>query len=282
MTLPQKTIADFVGLLKSAVEGKPYHGSRINWREILRLSSFHRVDNLIFEAISMLPDEEKPSGKVLAELEQDSITQVIQDTNQISETEELMTEFEQHHIHAIMLKGWIMKELYPRTALRHRADTDIFVHASDEKTIHQIILNHEFRTVAYGGKKDNVYSKEPFVTLEMHKNLFEYEDDWNEVINNKYGHQYIWKRIEKLGNYHYVHKMDKELYYVYMVAHMAKHLKVFAKCQQIAIIFCNKIILKSFLLLQFLLLGLLLLLFLLVLLRHCPPTLLQAVLSCLS
>ena len=225
MTLSQKTIADFVGLLKSAVEGKPYQGSRINWREILRLSGFHRVDNLIFEAISMLSDEEKPPEKVLAEMEQDSITQVIQDANQISETEELMTEFEQHHIHAIMLKGWIMKDLYPRTDLRQRADTDIFIHASDEKTIHQIILNHEFRTVAYGGKKDNVYSKEPFVTLEMHKNLFEYEDDWNEVINNKYGHQYIWKRIEKLGNYHYVHKMDKELYYVYMVAHMAKHLK---------------------------------------------------------
>ena len=221
----QKAIADFVGLLKSAVEGKPYHGSQINWREILRLSTSHRVDNLIFEAVSMLPDEEKPTEKVLGRLEQDSITQVIQDANQISETEELMEEFERQQIYAIMLKGWIMKELYPRTDLRSRADTDIFIHASDEKTIHQIILNHGFKTVAYGGKKDNVYSKEPFVTLEMHKNLFEYEDDWNEVINNKYGHQYIWKRIEKLGNYHYVHKMDKELYYVYMVAHMAKHLK---------------------------------------------------------
>ena len=42
----------------------------------------------------MLPDEEKPSEKVLAGLEQDSITQVIQDANQISETEELMAEFE--------------------------------------------------------------------------------------------------------------------------------------------------------------------------------------------
>ena len=180
--LPQKTIADFVGLLKSAVEGKPYHGSQINWREILRLSTSHRVDNLIFEAISMLPDEEKPAKKVLERLEQDSITQVIQDANQISETEELMAEFEQHQIHAIMLKGWIMKELYPRTDLRSRADTDIFIHTSDQEKIHHIILSHGFQTVTYGGKKDNVYEKEPFVTLEMHKNLFAYEDDWNEVI----------------------------------------------------------------------------------------------------
>lgn len=221
----QKIIADFVGLLKSAVEGEPYRGSQLNWREILRLSSSHHVDNLIFEAISILPDEEKPSAKALAKLEQDSFTQAIQDANQISETEELMTQLEQQHIHAIMLKGWIMKDLYPRTDLRSRADTDIFTHASDEKTIHQIILSHGFKTVSYGGKKDNVYFKDPFVTLEMHKNLFEYEDDWNEVINNKYGRQYIWKRTEKLNDCHYIHKMDKELYYVYMVAHMAKHLK---------------------------------------------------------
>lgn len=173
----------------------------------------------------MLPEDNKPSEKALSRLEQDSITLVLRDANQISETEELMTEFEQAHIPAIMLKGWVMKELYPRTDLRSRADTDIFIRATDEKQIHQMILKHGFKAISYGGKKDNVYSKEPFVTLEMHKNLFEYEDDWNEVINNKYGRQYIWKRIENLDGYHYISKMDKELYYVYMVAHMAKHLK---------------------------------------------------------
>lgn len=223
--MPQKTIADFVGLLKSAVEGKPYHGSQINWREILRLSASHRVDNLIFEAISMLPDEEKPTQKALERLEQDSIAQVIQDANQISEVEKLIDEFEAQCIPAIMLKGWVMKDLYPRTDLRSRADTDIFIHSSDQERVHQIIINHGFRTVAYGGKKDNVYNKEPFVTLEMHKNLFMYEDDWNEIINNKLGRQYIWKRIEKLDDFSYVSRMDKEFYYVYLVAHMAKHLK---------------------------------------------------------
>ena len=221
----QKTIADFIGLLKSAVESKPYHGGNINWRELLRLSKFHHVDNLIFEAISMLPEAEKPSEQALAGLEQDSMTQVIQDANQISEAEELMDALEQNKIPAIMLKGWIMKDLYPRTDLRTRADTDIFIHTSDEKKIDQMIRNRGFKTIAFGGKKDNVYCKEPFVTFEMHKNLFEYEDDWNEVINNKYGRQYIWKRIEKLDGYHYINRMDKEFYYVYMVAHMAKHLK---------------------------------------------------------
>lgn len=223
--MPQKIIADFVGLLKSAVEEKPYRGTQINWHEMLRLSTFHRVDNLIFEAISMLPDGEKPFEQALGRLEQDSITQVIQDANQIGETEALMAEFEENQLQAIMLKGWIMKDLYPRTDLRTRADTDIFIHAADEERIHRIILDHGFKTVTYGGKKDNVYNKEPFVTLEMHKNLFAYEDDWNDAINNKYGRQYIWKRIEKLEGYQHIYKMDNELYYVYMVAHMAKHLK---------------------------------------------------------
>ena len=206
----QKTIADFIGLLKSAVEEKPYCGTDIDWCEILRLSNFHRVNNLIFEAISMLAEDEKPSEKALADLEQDSLTQVIQDANQISETKELMDELEQNQIPAIMLKGWIMKDLYPRTDLRSRADTDVFIHASDEEKIHRIIRRHGYKTISYGGKKDNVYSKEPFMTLEMHKNLFEYEDDWNDVINNKYGRQYIWKRIEKLDGYQHIYRMDRE------------------------------------------------------------------------
>lgn len=221
----QKTIADFIGLLKSAVESKPYGGSNIDWREVLRLSKSHRVNNLIFEAISMLPQDAKPSEKALADLEQDSLTQVIQDANQISEIEELMDKLEQNNISAIMLKGWTMKDLYPRTDLRSRADTDVFIRASDEEKVHHLIRNLGYKTISYGGKKDNVYSKEPFMTIEMHKNLFEYEDDWNDVINNKYGRQYIWKRIEMLDGYQHIYRMDKEFYYVYMVAHIAKHLK---------------------------------------------------------
>ena len=223
--MKQKTIADFVGLLKSAVEATPYQGTGINWPEVLRLSEFHCVDNLIYEAVSMLPEDSRPSPESIARLEQSSITNAIQDANQISEVEELIADFEEAQIPAIMLKGWIMKDLYPRTDLRSRADTDIFIRTSDEERIHKIIIGHGYKTVTYGGKKDNVYSKEPFVTLEMHKNLFMYEDDWNEVVNDAERRQYIWSRTEKLEGYQYVRKMDKELYYVYMVAHMAKHLK---------------------------------------------------------
>ena len=223
--MKQKTIADFVGLLKSAVEATPYQGTGIDWPEILRLSEFHCVDNLIYEAVSMLPEDSRPSPESIARLEQSSITNAIQDANQISEVEELIAEFDEKQIPAIMLKGWIMKDLYPRTDLRSRADTDIFIRTTDEERVHKIILSHGYKTVTYGGKKDNVYSKEPFVTLEMHKNLFMYEDDWNEVVNDAERRQYIWSRTEKLEGYQYVRKMDKELYYVYMVAHMAKHLK---------------------------------------------------------
>ena len=221
----QKDIADFVGLLKSAVTEKPYQGSDIRWTEMIRLSEFHRVINLILEAAVMMPEEQQPTREVLARLKENSIATVMQDANQISEVNSLISEFEAKKISAIMLKGWIMKELYPRTDLRSRADTDIFIRTADEEKIHKIILSHGFKTVSYGGKKDNVYSKEPFQTLEMHKNLFMYEDNWNEVINNKSGRQYIWNRQEKLEGCEYVSQMDREFFYVYMVAHMAKHLK---------------------------------------------------------
>ena len=179
---------------------------------------------MLYEAASKLHDGMKPSSAVLQALEQEAMTFIIQDANQISEVETLMRAFDKHELSAIMLKGWIMKDLYPRTDLRSRADTDIFIHSQDELKIHEIIMSHGYATNGLGEKKDTVYSKEPFITLEMHKNLFMYEDDWNKIFNEASGSMYIWNRVDQLDGYNHIYKMDVNMYYVYHIAHMVKHL----------------------------------------------------------
>lgn len=220
----QTIIADFIGLLKYVLELAPFHSENIQWNKIIDLAKSHHVEVMIFEAASKLPDEIKPSSAVLQRLEQEAMSFIIQDANQISEVEALMRAFDKQRLPAIMLKGWIMKDLYPRTDMRSRADTDIFIHSEDEPKIHQIIMSYGYRNNGFGEKKDTVYNKDPFITLEMHKNLFMYEDEWNKVFNDANGNMYIWNRIEKLDRYNHVYKMDVDLYYVYHIAHMVKHL----------------------------------------------------------
>lgn len=220
----QKTIADFIGLLKYALDLASFHSENTQWNRIIHLAKAHHVEVMLYEAASKLPDGMKPASGVLQMLEQEAMTFIIQDANQISEVETLMSDFDRHGMSAIMLKGWIMKDLYPRTDLRSRADTDIFIRSEDELKVHEIIMSYGYMTNGLGEKKDTVYSKEPFITLEMHKNLFMYEDDWNKIFNDASGSMYIWNRIDKLDGYNHIYKMDVNMYYVYHIAHMVKHL----------------------------------------------------------
>lgn len=148
---------------------------------------------------------------------------VLKDANQISGVEELIKEFDKQNLSVVMLKGWVMKDLYPRTDYRFSADTDIFIHSDDEKKIHDIIMKRGFSNNGIGDKKDTVYFKQ-FNTLEIHKNLFMYEESWNDAFNDLDSPMCIWKRLKKLDGYSNIYVMDVDLYYVYHLAHMVKHL----------------------------------------------------------
>ena len=220
----QKDINDFIGLIKYALGTTPLQYDNVQWNQIVSLAEMHHVEVMIFEAVSKLLNNTFPDNNAFRRFESESMTGIIQDANQISEVEELVQSFDDNDLSAIMLKGWVMKDYYPRTDYRSRADTDIFIHSEDEKNVHAIIMNHDYKNHSFGGKKDNVYYKAPFITLELHKNLFMYEDDWNKKFNDPHSPIYIWNRIEKLDGYHHIYRMDVNMYYVYHLAHMVKHL----------------------------------------------------------
>ena len=219
----QKNISHFIGLMNHALGGTHFEPDNVNWNQVINLALSHHVEVIIYEAISSLSKDLQPPKSLVGRLEEMVLTLVTKDANQISEVEGLLREFDKKALPAITLKGWVMKDLYPRTDYRYMADTDIFIRSGDEKTIHNIIMNHDFISNGLGDKKDNVYFKQ-FITLEIHKNLFKYEDEWNEQINNPNSQLYIWNRVEKLDGYSHIYKMDVDYYYVYHLAHMVKHL----------------------------------------------------------
>ena len=217
MTQTEKNLINAV--LASVTDG--VFSSCENPEALVKLAKYHSVENLVAEVLSkssILPAE------VSKELTEMQSLLIVKDANQELEVNNLINLFEENRISVIMLKGWLMKNLYPRTDMRSMADTDIFIKESDQQTVHNIIKNQGYSVVSYGGKKDNVYVKKPFSTLEMHKNLFMYEDNWNEIFNNENSETFIWKRVKKISGYEHIYQMDDELFFVYMIAHIAKHL----------------------------------------------------------
>lgn len=192
-----------------------------NWDKLISLAKFNDLQNLIAE--EALKSEHLPEStrEMLFNMQMGA---VIKDANQETEVNSVINSFEKNHIKAIMLKGWYLKRLYPRMDLRTMADTDIFIKQSAERKVHELLKLLGYSVVTFGGKKDNVYYKDPVITLEMHKNLFMYEDEWNERFNTPDSEMYIWNHIVPIDGYQYIYRMDDELFFVYMIAHSAKHL----------------------------------------------------------
>lgn len=138
---------------------------------------------------------------------------------------EIEAAFSEAQISFLPLKGAVLRTYYPEPWMRTMADIDILMELKDEERVHQQLLSMGYENKSYGGKKDNVYFKAPYVTIEMHKNLFMYEDEWNGYFSSPDSPMYVWNRLMPMDGYSCIYQMDSELFYVYMIAHMAKHLK---------------------------------------------------------
>ena len=211
---------NLIDALRLSVTGGTLHNCD-NWAELSKIADYHHVQNLLAE---VLPSADSVPSEIKTAISDKQILYVIKDANQESEVNKLINIFEKNKIPVVMLKGWIIKKLYPRPDMRTMSDTDIFIEKTDEKKIHDIIKSQGYSVVSFGEKKDNVYEKDPLVILEIHKNLFMYEDNWNDYFNCKDSQMYIWNRVKNISGYEYVYRMDDELFFVYMIAHIAKHL----------------------------------------------------------
>lgn len=117
------------------------------------------------------------------------------------------------------LKGTILKDLYPRFAMREMADVDILFdseRASDVKTIMESL---GFQVKVYGETNDDDYIKPPLSNFEMHKALF---GEWHDQKLYEY-YRDVKKRLLKDEGNQYGYHFKPEDFYIFMIAHEYKH-----------------------------------------------------------
>jgi hypothetical protein len=206
----------------SVTEEKFIPDNKTDWLFLYQLAKAHSVQGLVYEGIK---DWKEAPPALIAHLKQDAGRALVIDTTQCMEIQQLQDIFESRHIPVIMLKGWVMKPLYPRTELRSMTDTDIFMGPESAEEVRDIMKAQGYEIYSYGGKKDDIYHKPPYTTVEMHKTFFAYEDDWNQLLTEPQSELYVWNRRKSLEGKQYVSAMEPELCYVYLLAHMAKHMR---------------------------------------------------------
>ena len=119
-----------------------------------------------------------------------------------------------------LLKGIVIKDLYPEYGLREMSDNDILVDESKAKLVWNYMVQEGYKASKYGISNHDEYYKDPIYNFEIHRTLF------NEITGQKkYGNfKDVKKRLIRKNESSCEYCFTDEDFYIYIMAHFHKHL----------------------------------------------------------
>ncbi len=159
------------------------------------------------------------SEKIKNQIDQDYTTQIVKDTNQNIEIEKILTTFEKNKIRTLVVKGALMKNIYPQNYMRQMCDVDILVEDINFQKSSQIMKNMGYHR-CHNHEKHLVFEKVPFMIVELHRKLVLEKD----VIGYEYFNN-IWPICIKYKDYENIYQLDINNAYVFCILHLLSHFK---------------------------------------------------------
>lgn len=206
-------------LVRAQLEGKKAKAlpKELKFEEIVELSHKNHMDYLLMGALLNTEGLEEKKSKILRAYVMQSI---IKTTTQVMELKKIIRRFEEKEIVNQPMKGAKMKFIYPRPEMREMSDIDILIRqdcmekAEDELkemgyTLHQAIKHHD------------IYVKAPLMVVEAHRAMYD-----KTVDNNQYDYFSDFSKTVLQDGCSYTYDFKTEDFYIYMIAHMAKHFYV--------------------------------------------------------
>ena len=129
--------------------------------------------------------------------------------------------FENEKIGFIMLKGAVVRELYPEGWMRTSSDIDVLVHREDLDRAEELLLNKLEYKKGIEGTHDRSFHSDGGVHVELHFTLIEDEraNLAQDVLKDAWDHATV------ADGKKYEHVFSDEMFYFYHIAHIAKHIE---------------------------------------------------------
>lgn len=200
-------------IIKNFLENtKGLKTEEIQEEKLYQLAKKHKVENFLKDWVETNGKVEKIRKLVLASYH----TQIIKDTNENIEIEQILNKLEEEKIDTFIIKGITMKEVYPQDYMRQMCDIDIVVHSKDFKKTTDNMEVLGFRKF-FDYEKHLVFEKKPFILVELHRRLLSGEDVCAKYFND------IWSSGILYQGYHHIYRMDVEDTYVFCMVHLFHH-----------------------------------------------------------
>lgn len=187
---------------------------KIMVEELLKISDNNHMDYLLLGALVRAEGvTEKEKELVRGRIKYS----VIRTLTQITELKQIEKRFEENHIKNQPMKGARMKFIYPTPEMREMSDIDILVDTEGMVRAKEILQEMGY-SLKQSIKHHDIYHKPPFMAVEVHRSMYDKTVDSNQY---KYFSGFT-KSILRDGM-QYTYDFTIEDFYVYMMAHMAKH-----------------------------------------------------------
>lgn len=186
-----------------------------DYAQILLLAQKHAVAGLLYPAVKRL----SPPPDILSELKKLAFAAATRETLQAQELEEITNACEQAQIPVLLLKGCILKSLYPIPSLRYMSDIDLLIEPKDAKTMHSILLSFGYTEEKIDASSTRVYTSPQTMRYEIHLEL---TSEGYHAPSQQFASELMARSIPMEGK-SYIRILPLVQHYAYLLCHFVKH-----------------------------------------------------------
>ena len=188
----------------------------VSWQELFELAKFHQVVDLAFFSMAKL--ENKPEGEEAKAWKDYHVKHEVIDVLQREEAKLIIDQATKKQIGILPLKGYLFKEIYPKTILREMGDIDFLIEPGKIDEMISVMKELSFDEDEVGlDASHDVFKKDPYVKVENHRRLLPPTEE------NHWYTDDIWERLESDEDNPYLKKMTWTDFYLYHLLHFEKH-----------------------------------------------------------
>lgn len=182
--------------------------------QVFEFSTEHDVGYIVASALHKL---NLLSGEMQAEFFNEQLASVYRCERIKHETNCITELFEREKIKFILLKGAVMKELYPQPEMRMSCDLDVLVHYEDIDRAEELlktVLSFSYDTK---GSHDIGLISPSGLKVELHFTLLERDYKQKELLDK------VWEYSVPIKEDSSQHVLENEFFIFYHISHISKH-----------------------------------------------------------
>lgn len=186
----------------------------LTMEELSRAAVENHMEYLIFGGLlrteNLPPEWKEPLKKRV-------MSGIFRTMTQVQELQEMENRFEAAGIVNQPMKGARMKFIYPSPQMREMSDIDVLIGQEDRKKAGEVLSRMGY-ALSQDIKHHEIYVKKPFMVVEAHRAMYD-----RTVDENQYQYFSDFSRAVLREGCLYTYDFNREDFYVYLIAHMAKH-----------------------------------------------------------